>query len=107
MIECDSYSVVIFMAGDLSTAEQTCRRWCMETPCCVNVQPTKYIYTGGEETGVRVEFINYPRFPSEKSEIFEKAVLLADRLMVDLSQHSYSIATPEKTIWHSRRDRTA
>lgn len=103
MIECGSYPVTIFIAGDLATAKQTCRQWCMDRGDCVTVEPVDYIYTGGAETGVRVGWINYPKFPRSPAEILDRAKDLADLLMVDLCQHSYSIQTPEKTYWHSRR----
>jgi hypothetical protein len=104
MIECDSYPVTIFIAGDIATAKQTCRQWCMDRGDCVTVEPVDYIYTGGTETGVRVGWINYPKFPRSPDEILDRAKTLAEFLRVDLCQHSYSIQTPEKTYWHSRRE---
>lgn len=95
--------VDIFIAGDLPLAKQVCREWCMEVGACVTVEPVDYIYTGGEEAGVRVGFINYPRFPSDAGDIIERAKVLADRLMYRLCRHSYSIVCPEQTIWYSRR----
>lgn len=95
--------VDIFIAGDLEQAKQVCREWCMEVGACVTVEAVSYIYTGGEEAGVRVGFINYPRFPSDADTIFNRASGLADRLLVRLCQHSYSIVGPEKTTWYSRR----
>lgn len=103
MIECDSYQVMIFIAGDLATAKRSCRKWCMERGDCVTVEPVDYIYTGGAETGVKIGWINYPRFPLKPAEILERSKELAELLMVDLCQNSYSILTPEKTYWHSRR----
>ncbi|WP_206524891.1 hypothetical protein, partial [Mesorhizobium sp. M7A.F.Ca.CA.001.04.1.1] len=66
-----------------------------------------YIYTGGEEAGVRIGLINYPRFPSDEATLLENAVKLAVQLMNRLSQHSYSIVGLEKTHWFSRRERAA
>jgi hypothetical protein len=93
----------IFIAGDLEQAKQVCREYCFEVGLCVTVEPVTYIYTGGEEVGVRVGLINYPRFPAEIGEIKGKAEALAVRLMVRLCQHSYSIVGPEETEWVSRR----
>lgn len=95
--------VDIFIAGDLQQAKQVCREWCMEVGACVTVEPTDYIYTGGEESGVRIGFINYPRFPSDEGTITDRAISLADLLMVRLCQQSYSIVSPEETLWVSRR----
>lgn len=107
MIDCKSYSVSIFIAGDTETAKNTCRRWCMDHGDCVTVEDIEYIYTGGAETGVRISWINYPRFPQEPIDILDRAKRLSELLIVDLCQHSYSITTPEKTYYHSRRDAEA
>lgn len=103
MVTAPTIRIDIFIAGDLHQAKQVCREWCMEAGACVTVEPVDYIYTGGEEAGVRVGFINYPRFPSDEPTITGRAKELADRLMHRLCQHSYSIVTPTETIWYSRR----
>lgn len=95
--------VDIFIAGDVAQAKQVCREFCMAGGACVTVEPVDYIYTGGEEAGVRVGFINYPRFPSDEDAIMSKAKRLADKLMHKLCQHSYSIVGPTSTVWYSRR----
>ncbi|RJG46552.1 hypothetical protein [Mesorhizobium sp. DCY119] len=97
----------IFIAGDLAQAKQVCREYCMEVGACVTVEPVDYIYTGGEEAGIRVGFINYPRFPTDAEAIFAKASDLAGRLMHRLCQQSYSIVGPDKTVWFSRRPEDA
>lgn len=93
----------IFIAGDLQQAKQVCREFCMTEGACVTVEPVDYIYTGGEEAGVRVGFINYPRFPTTVGDLLGKADRLAAILMERLCQHSYSIVAPGTTFWHSRR----
>jgi hypothetical protein len=100
---CPTIKTEIYIAGDLAQAKQVCREWCMEVGACVTVEPVDYIYTGGEESGVRVGFINYPRFPSDAGALFNKAGQLADRLMKRLCQHSYSVVGPEHTVWYSCR----
>jgi hypothetical protein len=93
----------IFIAGDLAQAKQACREYCFAVGLCVTVEPVTYIYTGGEEEGVRVGLINYPRFPADKATIRAKAKELADKLLERLCQHSYSIVGPDETEWFSRR----
>jgi hypothetical protein len=93
----------IFIAGDLATAKQICREHCFEIGLCVTVTGVDYIYTGGEESGVRVGLINYPRFPGDATELHDKAHQLAQKLMVGLCQHSFSVIGPEQTEWFSRR----
>jgi hypothetical protein len=98
-----SLDYTIYIAGDLEQAKQTCREWCMRVGGCVTVEPVAYIYTGGEETGVRVGFINYPRFPATEDILRSRACDLASLLMENLHQHSYSIVGPRETEWFSRR----
>lgn len=98
-----SARVDVFIAGDITQAMQVCREWCMEVGACVTVEPVSYIYTGGEEAGVRVGFINYPRFPSDEASLMSRALDLGHRLMGRLCQHSFSIVGPSETVWHSRR----
>jgi hypothetical protein len=97
----------IYIAGDLAQAKQVCREHCFAVGLCVTVEPVSYIYTGGEEDGVRVGLINYPRFPDSRAAIHAKAKELADKLMERLCQHSYSIVGPEETEWFTRHPRDA
>lgn len=98
-----SCDVVIYVAGDYDDARRICRGWC-ERGACVSVQRVAYIYTGGEEVGVAVRFINYPRFPVEPAELMRKARELAETLIHGLHQSSASIVGPKETIWLSRRE---
>ena len=70
---------------------------------CVTVTPTKYVYTDGEEDGVIVGIINYPRFPKYFHELFSVAEEIAGKLCIDLGQQSYSIDTPTETHWYRNR----
>lgn len=97
----------IFIAGDAEQAKQVCREYCFEVGLCVTVEPTTYVFTGGEEAGVRVGLINYPRFPVSHDELLSRARELAARLLERLCQHSYSIVGPEQTEWFTRRPRPA
>jgi len=102
--QCNSYPVTIFIAGDASVAKNICREFCDDVGLCVTVTSTTYIYTGGEEDGVIVGLINYPRFPSKPEDIVEKAELLARKLLTGLKQQSYSIQTTDKTTLLSWRE---
>ena len=60
--------------------------------------------TAGEEYGVEIGLINYPRFPASKETITDKARELG-KLCRDASfQNSYLVMTPEKTYYHSNRE---
>lgn len=75
----------------------------MDVGACVTVEPVDYVYTGGAESGVRIGFINYPRFPSPADKLRERAEALAMLLMDRLCQHSCSVVGPDETVWFSRR----
>lgn len=95
--------ITIFIAGDYEQAKVHCRKYCHEIGLCVTVEPTTYIYTGGEEAGVRIGLINYPRFESLSGDLMSKAIHLAELLRTELCQDSYTIMDSNNTYWHSNR----
>lgn len=106
-VEAPSYPVSIFIAGEPWRAQAVCSDFCDAVGLCVTVTETSYRYTGGAEQGVIVGLINYPRFPKEPSEIWAQAEALAARLCAGLSQQSYTIQAPDKTVWFSHREQDA
>lgn len=103
-VEVPSYPVSIFIAGNPLEAETICLDYCDRVGFCVTVTETTYCYTGGEEAGVIVGLINYPRFPSTPAAIWARAEELAAELCDRLRQQSYTIQAPDKTVWFSHRD---
>lgn len=98
-----AHSVKIYVAGDIEDAKRTCRKFCFEKGLCVTVTATEYIYTGGQEAGVIVGLVNYPRFPKLPTAIDVIAQYLAEQLMEDLCQNSALLDGPAKTVWLTRR----
>lgn len=98
-----SFYAMIWIGGDYAKTVQSCREFCMTTPLCVTVTPTAFVYVSGMQDGVCVRLINYPRFPATDDEIRTKAVALADHLLGDLCQESYSIEYADHTEWTSTR----
>lgn len=98
--ECSSFRARIYIAGPMDVAEQVIREFVMQG-ACLNIHPNKYIYTGGEEIGYTVEFINYPRFPASEEQILESCMNLADKLLDKTFQKSYTIVTPYKSYFKS------
>ena len=94
----------IFIAGDIDVAKRICREYCYRIGLCVTVSKTTFIYTGGEEAGICVGLINYPRFPDAAEGIAEKTMGLANLLCENLAQHSFSIVGPKETIYKTRRE---
>lgn len=101
--EAKSFPVSIFIAGCVKKASVICRKYCDDVGLCVTVTPTNYIYTNGEEEGIIIGLINYPRFPSQSRDIVSKAGSLAQKLLDELEQQSCTIQTPDLTIWISNR----
>jgi len=100
---CRAYSVSIFIAGDAKLVETVCREFCDKEGLCVTVTPTTYVYTGGQENGVIVGLINYPRFPSEVGAIYATATALAEELCAKTGQQSFTVQTPDAAFWTSYR----
>lgn len=98
-----TYTVQLYIAGDIDAAKQWLRRECYQKGLCVTVEPTTFVYTGGEEQGMVIGFAAYPRFPKEKSELWQRARLIADGLLQELAQHSFMLVDQYNTTWVSRR----
>lgn len=99
-----TYWCRIYISGPQAVAEQVIRKSCLEEGLCVTVEPTKFIYTGGEEMGVVVGLVNYPRFPSTVQKIRDRAIELAKLLLDGMHQHSVMIMTPSETQWITKRE---
>jgi hypothetical protein len=101
--EC-TFWVKIYSSGPIEVAKQIIRRDVLEKGLCVTIEPTTFIYTGGEEFGYVVGLINYPRFPNMDEEIWNRAISLALRLLNETFQNSILVMSPIKTMWLSKRD---
>jgi hypothetical protein len=91
----------IYIAGSIETAKQVCRKHVFEEGLCVTVDPTTYIYTGGEEAGVVIGLINYPKYESYETLLHYRAMNIAHLLIQELCQRSATVMTNERTTWIS------
>lgn len=91
----------IYLSGPIEQAKQVLREEGM-TGLCVTIEPTLYIYTGGEEAGYVVGMLNYPRFPSQPEDLLARAVAIARVLVERTFQRSALVVSPEKTFWLTR-----
>jgi hypothetical protein len=105
LVEQKTYWVKIYISGPLDIISQICRRECMKEGLCVTIEPTTFIYTGGQEFGVVIGLINYPRFPKEPEEIFARANNLALTLLDETFQNSVLIMSQDNTLWISRYEK--
>lgn len=99
----NTYWARIYMSGPIEVAKQTIRAECLREGLCVTIEPTTFIYTGGEESGYVVGLINYPRFPASKVSILDRAFDLMHKLLEVTHQHSALVMTPDITTWVSNR----
>ncbi len=95
--------VRLYLSGPIEVAKQYMRGECIRKGLCVTIEPTTFIYTGGEEDGYVVGFVNYPKFPATEEEITARARLIMDGLLEATHQHSAMMVTPEVTEWISKR----
>lgn len=96
--------VRLYLSGPIEVAKQTIRAECLREGLCVTIEPTTFIYTGGEESGYVVGLINYPRFPSEPAALEARAENLMHKLLEATHQHSALMMTPSATFWVTRRE---
>ncbi len=99
-----TYWVKIYLSGPIEVAAQVIREECMAEGLCVTLTPTRFIYTGGEESGYVVGLIDYPRFPSGKDKVRSRAEFLAHELIKKTHQHSALVQDAETTKWITSRE---
>jgi hypothetical protein len=92
-----TYQITLFIAGDLALAKQILSRFCYEHGLCVTVTPTCFIYPGGEEAGLTVGLVNYPRYPDDKHILWATAEAIAKLLLPGLNQRSCLLVAPDTT----------
>lgn len=102
----NTYFATIFMAGDIDTAKRVIRKHAMDEGMCVTIEPTTYIYTGGEEQGFKIGYINYPRFPIADYGVFRsKVIKMAHRVRLETGQMSFTVMFPDETEFYSCKDK--
>ena len=101
--QCISYWVKVYLAGPIEVAKQVIRKKAKRVGMCVTIEPTTYIYTGGEEAGDVVGFIYYARFPKNSDVLWQQAFELATELKDETGQDSFTIMDPDKSVWYTDR----
>ena len=99
-----TYWAKIYLSGDINVIKQVCREYCKSVGLCLTVNETLFIYTGGEEYGVEIGLLNYPRFPDTNGKILSKAMEIGGLCRDKCFQHSFLVMTPEDTFWHTNRE---
>ena len=81
----------------IKEVKQICDEFVNEYGDCVSITKTDFRYTNGNEPGVVIGFISYPRFPRLPEKIRNRAFILAEKLMLNLNQYKVSIVDPYYT----------
>lgn len=97
-------TIRLYLSGPIEVAKQVIREHCYSNGLCVTIEPTLFIYTGGEESGYVVGLLNYPRFPANAENLDRKAEALALKLLDATFQHSVLMVKPECSVWYTKRE---
>ena len=85
-----THVIKIYIAGDRQLAKQVLQEYVM-CGACVSISDEEYIYTMGNEAGIVVNLINYPRFPKYEYQLLHQATELAELLIEKLHQGSCTV----------------
>ena len=103
----DTYKVEIYCGSrvgytneyiSLDYLKQVCREYCDDTSYCVSITETHFVYKGGEEPGLHITMINYPRFPLSQETINDHGITLARILMDKARQKRVSVICGRMTV---------
>lgn len=95
----NSYQVTVWIAGCIETAKRVVRECAYAAGQCVTITPTTFIYTGGEESGVSLGLVAYPKYPRPHGEILQAARDLVAALLPALNQRTALIVATDVTEW--------
>ena len=94
----------LYLSGPIEVAKQTIRADVLRAGLCITIEPTTFIYTGGEESGYVVGLLNYPRFPCDPQQLHDRARDLMLKLLQATHQHSALMVAPSVSEWVTLRE---
>jgi len=106
MRTCETYNVTVWLGHrtgysstytDSELVTREISAWCKKVGQAVTMTHTKFVYVDGTEPGTAIGFINYPRYPKEKTEILDRALELGEILRTKFHQFRVSIVAPDTT----------
>lgn len=102
--ESETFAISLYLSGPIEAAKQILRAECLREGLCVTIEPTQFIYTGGEEAGYRVGLLNYPRFPTTLAALRERSEAILHLLLEGTHQHSGLLVAPDTSLWLTKRE---
>jgi hypothetical protein len=109
----DSFNIQIFCGlkegysgktHDIEDVERLMQKFVDAKKECVTITATKFVYTDGNEPGVIVGLINYPRFPKFQHTLKERAFEIAKILMVTFKQNRVTVTMPNESFMLEQDD---
>jgi len=94
--------------GKIHTVQEAiriCSDYCNKVKLGVTVTPTNFVYVDGDEPGVIIGLINYPRFPSNEWSTRANAYELTKILLKKFKQERMTIVFPDITEMIEREDK--
>lgn len=82
---------------NMNKVKNICILFCNKHSLAVSIEATSFIYKNGGESGAKIRFINYPRYPASKSIILTRSLILAEILKNEFLQYRVSVITTDKT----------
>lgn len=104
-VEASNKIATVFIAGDYDECRVALRHWCADEGDCWALERVDYIYSGGEEAGIRLTRIDYPRFPSTPQELQDHAERMGAHLIERLYQTSCTVVGPVRSVMLTRHKR--
>lgn len=99
-----THVISIYTSGPIEVIEQVCRKFVFDIGLCVTVNPIKFIYIGGEEFGVEIGLLNYPRFPTTAQNLFVLAKELSVAILKETFQRTALVVGETYTTWISYKE---
>jgi len=89
---------------DIEEVYDLLQEYCDKEGFAVTVTPTRFIYTKGNEPGVIVGLIIYPRFPKSIHKLAQHAITIGNMMLHELKQERLSIVGTDYTTMLEKDD---
>ena len=103
VIQGGTYQITIYLSGSIEKAKSVIREFVFQNGLCVTINPTTFIYTGGEEEGYAVGILAYPRFSAKNERLDTLSKELALKLLQETFQWSALVVNDTTSIWMTLR----
>ena len=100
-----THIIRLYLSGPIEIAKQAIRAETLRAGLCVTIEPTTFIYTGGEEIGYVVGLVNYPRFPVTPDALVTRARALMDVKICLIDCINETPAVKQSDSWAGYVDR--